>query len=436
MKNSIHPTPTVLLSAYAINPYKGSEDGTGWNLVMSIAENHKVIAITRENNQADIERFQNETPPDQQPCGLKNVQFLYYDLPLWMRFWKRKSRGAMLYFYLWQLFLPLFVKRQKASFDLVHNLNFHNDWTFSMLWVLGKPMVWGPVGHHPSIPAEYLEKHYGKSALWRNRGLWLLKKLFWTLDPLLRMTVKRSNQIIAINSSVPGVLHASESKFTFFPAVGSEPVRNGEKAPKDSFTVLSVGRFVPLKGFDICIQSFAAFYRKLNGEERKRARLILIGKGPEKATMEALIKENHIESVTEIIEWLPRHELKTHFQNASVFLFPSHEGAGMVIPEALSYGLPILCFDNIGPGELMDESCGLRTPYTTYDESVDHFSENLLSLFHAEEYRQRLSANAKTYFDEKLCWATKADLFNLAYSRAIKHYEYQRQGNHQKELQS
>lgn len=87
---------TILATAYAINPYKGSEDATGWNFVYQAAHYQKVIAITRENNEQWISKFMNEFPDP----VYKNIRFLYYDLPYWMRFWKKGSRGALIYFYL------------------------------------------------------------------------------------------------------------------------------------------------------------------------------------------------------------------------------------------------------------------------------------------------------------------------------------------------
>ena len=41
------PKKTILATAYAINPYKGSEDGMGWNFVLQIAKFNRVIALTR-----------------------------------------------------------------------------------------------------------------------------------------------------------------------------------------------------------------------------------------------------------------------------------------------------------------------------------------------------------------------------------------------------
>lgn len=138
----------ILATAYAVNPYKGSEDGTGWNFSVQIARFNEVTVITRKNNRAPIEKFISENPRD----VYKNLSFEYFDLPLWMRFWKKGNKGALIYVYLWQLFVPVFILRKRLKADIVHNLNFHSDWMPSFLWMLGKPFVWGPVGHHDPIP--------------------------------------------------------------------------------------------------------------------------------------------------------------------------------------------------------------------------------------------------------------------------------------------
>ena len=84
----------ILTTTYAVNPYKGSEDGMGWNFIMQIARFNKVISITRENNRQTIEKYMEENPN----TLYSNIEFLYFDLPYWMRFWKKGSRGAMLYY--------------------------------------------------------------------------------------------------------------------------------------------------------------------------------------------------------------------------------------------------------------------------------------------------------------------------------------------------
>lgn len=75
----------ILATTYAVNPFKGSEDGMGWNFIYQIARFNFVTAVTRENNREAIEKFMIENPDP----VYQRIRFLYFDLPYWMRFWKR-----------------------------------------------------------------------------------------------------------------------------------------------------------------------------------------------------------------------------------------------------------------------------------------------------------------------------------------------------------
>ena len=125
------------MTAYAINPYKGSEDGMGWNFSLQAARHSKIIAVTRKNNRSAIEKFIHENPDER----YANLEFRYFDWPNWMLFWKKGPLLSLIYYYFWQLSLAIHVRFRKWNFDLAHNLNFHNDWTPSFLWITGKPLV-------------------------------------------------------------------------------------------------------------------------------------------------------------------------------------------------------------------------------------------------------------------------------------------------------
>src|ERR1039458_2632356 len=86
----------VLLSAYACEPGRGSEPAVGWNWVPHIAKRHDVWVITRANNRSPIEKALGKPAPE-------NVHWIYFDLPPWARFWKKRERGLHLYYWLWQL---------------------------------------------------------------------------------------------------------------------------------------------------------------------------------------------------------------------------------------------------------------------------------------------------------------------------------------------
>jgi glycosyltransferase involved in cell wall biosynthesis len=247
---------TILATTYAVNPYKGSEDGMGWNFVMQIARFNRVIAITRENNRIAIEKYMLENPNEL----YTNIHFLYFDLPYWMRFWKKGSRGAMIYYVLWQYFIVSFIRKQDIKYDIVHNVNFHNDWTPSFLWKLSKPFVWGPVGHHPLIPSQYL-KPYSKKYWLKDRLTWIVKQYFWNFSYYLYQCKKKASHILCMNDSVPSLLKLTHN-YSVTPSVATQDFGWNETLDSDQFTVISAGRFVPLKGFDLTIEAFAKMLNK------------------------------------------------------------------------------------------------------------------------------------------------------------------------------
>lgn len=403
---------TILATCYAINPYKGSEDAMGWNFLYQIARFRKVFVVTRENNKIAIETYMKENPD---PL-YQNMNFLYFDLPYWMRFWKKGGRGALLYYYLWQRGIVSFIKKQNLDFDIVHNVNFHNDWTPSFLWKLKKPLVWGPVGHHPLIPRQYL-KDYSQKYFVKDRLTWLVKNFFWKFSPSLKKTVQYSHHIWCMNSGVPDKLNLKKGQYSLYPSVASEDFcLKNEVMIKSDFTVISVGRFVPLKGFDLTIRSFIQFTGQLSEKEKAICKLILIGTGGQKHFYKDLIQKNNAENTIEIMEWIDRRELMNRYRQASVFLFPSHEGAGMVVPEALSFGLPVVCLQNEGPGEFITEKCGFTVSVQQYNQTVKELSGALMKLFSDKDLQQEMSTEARKHYLERFSWEKRGAHLDTIYN--------------------
>ena len=226
------------------------------------------------------------------------------------------------------------------------------------------------------MPLDYI-RPYGTKAVITEQVKWWVKKCFWTFDPFLKITKWKAQKIIALNSSVREVLNIKGDKLVVIPAAGTErPFKGDGQFPNNQsatdgpsiiqdskFTILSIGRLVALKGFDLTIDAFATFYQSLPITEQENVQLVLIGKGPQKKFLDKSIEKYNL-PLNSILyfDWMDRAALFEYYRAARVFFFPSHEGAGMVVPEALSYGLPILCFDNVGPGELMNKECGISIP--------------------------------------------------------------------------
>ena len=401
---------TILITAYAVNPYNGSEDGTGWNIAREIAKTYKVILITRENNMPFINQYLSESTDP----VLDNMNCFGFDLPKSIMKVKKKlgERGYVLYYYFWQLFIVRFIKKMNFEFDIAHSLNFHSDSQPNFLWRLGKPTFWGPIGHHPKVPRQYLKPIYGKKNFIKDRLYFSVKWMLRNLDPFFKLAVKNAEKIFVINSSVQSVIKAKASQIMVLPAVASEKVDINKL--NEDFNVLSIGRFHFMKGFDITIKAFAQFYEGLKPSDQAKVKLTLVGKGEEKQRLKTIALEVGIEHKIQWVDWVSREDVKKIYTDSSVFLFPSHEGAGMVIPEAMSYGLPVVCFDNFGPGELLGES-PVKVKYSTYQKSVDDFASHLLDLFANKTYRAEIGLENHQRFTEQFNWTFKGNLIKSAY---------------------
>lgn len=402
----------ILMTAYDINPYKGSEAATGWHFVLQAARFNRVIAITRENNQEPIERYIKEFNID-----VSNIKFYYYDLPYYLRFWKRGARGSSLYFYLWQMFMPLFVRNNKIKFDIAHNVNFHADAFPTFLWLLGKPIIWGPINHNEKIPKEYLatKKEYIKDRL-----KWIVKSFNWNFDPFMILAKKNADIIIGGNSSVQKRLNIQDHKFIRMTQVASDTLyRYFQQKEPDYFNVLVVGRFLTIKSFDLALYSFDNFYNKLPIGEKKNVKLTIIGQGPLDDKLKEIASQLESKNVIEFIGWVEKGTMNSYYENASIFLFPSHEGAGMVVVEALSHGLPVVCFDNYGPGEFVNDSCAIRIPYTNCKQSILDYSDAMMQLYKNKKLAKGMSVSAVNLFEDKYTWDSKGLVLKELYEKIL-----------------
>jgi glycosyltransferase involved in cell wall biosynthesis len=405
---------TVLITAYAINPYKGSEDGMGWQFVLQAARFQRVVAVTRRNNLPHINAYIAEHP--ELKAQTDNIEFRAVDWPNWMLFWKKGPLLSLIYFYCWQISVALRLFSQRNTFDVVHNLNFHNDWTPSFLWILGRPLVWGPVGHHPSIPAAFL-KRFSFPEKMREYMLRGFKWMFWNLDPFLRITRRRASHVFCMHQASAAKLPRTAT-YSLLPSVATEAPEPGVKVDT-GFTVFSAGRFVPLKGFDITVRSFAAFCRMLSDEDRGKVKLQLAGTGPMLNEIERIAENEGIREKVEIIAWIPRHELAAIYRNAAVFLFPSHEGAGMVVAEAMSYALPVVCWDNCGPGAFLHPQATTAVPACSYGQAVDAFAAQLYKLYTDKQYLKVEQQLAAEQYQKHFRWERRGEILRDVYTAVI-----------------
>ena len=389
----------ILLSAYACEPNHGSEPGVGWHWAVELVKlGHDITVLTRENNKQAIEGFLTKNTIQ------GNLSFVYYDLPLWVRRWKKGGRGIRLYYLLWQLGAYRVAKNahKKFNFDQVHHVTFVSIRQPSFMGGLGIPFIFGPVGGGERAPLR-LRSGYGLHG-WVLDFLRDIANFFVKIDPLMRHTFKSAKKIYVTSEQTKKLIPKKfRGKAHIQLAIGCNEIdiKKVEKNKVQGFNVLYVGRFLYWKGMSIGLAAFAKF-----SVQFPEARLTLVGKGRDEARWRELSKELGIIEKINWMPWVDKAQLEVLYSNHDVFLFPSlHDSGGMVVLEAMAQGLPIVCLQQGGPGIIVDESCGavVATKNVGKTEVLDDMAGALLRIGKNPALYKQLSKGALNRV-EKFSW--------------------------------
>ncbi|HFU4462579.1 TPA: glycosyltransferase, partial [Streptococcus suis] len=120
-------------------------------------------------------------------------------------------------------------------------------------------------------------------------------------------------------------------------------------------------------------------------------RLKIVGRGEEKENLANYIDANNLNNSVEILE--PIKDVDQFFKMASIFAFTSQfEGFGMVLLEAMSFGVPCISFDcPSGPRDIIDDGVN---GFLIENRNIEIYKEKLLELMENEELRKKYSQSS------------------------------------------
>jgi glycosyltransferase involved in cell wall biosynthesis len=351
----------ILLSAYACEPGKGSEQGVGWHWATELARlGHEVAVITRANNRPLLERTLADAP-------IAGLRFYYYDLPAWAKWWKRGGRGVQLYHWLWQSGAYRLARQltRKAQFDLVHHLTFGVFRQPSFMGRLGLPFVVGPLGGGEVTPASLRSSFPAKEMFWEMLRATSNKMAYW--NPSLRAMFRQATLIFYKTPETLAALPAAcrqRSRVQLEIGVEARRIRQEAVGQAAGAEFLYVGRLLYWKGVHLALKALCELRKNLPG-----ATLTVIGTGPDEAGLKGLSAALGLRDSVQWLGWMPQEELWAHYGRYTAFVFPSlHDSGGSVVLEALSQALPVICLNTGGPGAILSPSCGIKVPVENRNE--------------------------------------------------------------------
>lgn len=110
--------------------------------------------------------------------------------------------------------------------------------------------------------------------------------------------------------------------------------------------ILSIGRMVPWKGFDVLVELMS---------DLPDWKLVIIGEGPIKNKLEELIEKMKLSKNIELSNSLPRKELLKYLNRAKIFILnTSFESFSFQVVEAMNSGLPVITTNICNLPEIID----------------------------------------------------------------------------------
>ena len=400
----------IFVSAYACEPGLGSEIGVGWHWVLEMSKYFDLWVLTRRSNMPNINAWLAENP------DFSNINFIYYDLPKWARFWKKGLRGVRLYYILWQFCSNNIVKRTmiENNISIFHHLTYGNAlWNVSR-YGSKQIFIWGPVGGLETIP-ENFSRHYDTkcriiekfrrfavACAKLNVGFYyrckqadiILCKTEHTLKRIPRRFAAKAILFTDVAADVAAdvIAHpdafpvcAPDSCCEMSPATHNASSNTIDKA----INFISVGRLDAWRGFDLVLEAFA-IARKQNN----RLNLTIVGDGNDKSRLISIVDKLDIRSSVSFSGNVTMSEYKSLMNTADVVVNAAlKEGAVTVSFDAVSLGKPLICLDTTGYTRCFSDNYAVIIPILERDVVIDKIKDAMLTLANNEQ-RHQMSLNA------------------------------------------
>ena len=178
--------------------------------------------------------------------------------------------------------------------------------------------------------------------------------------------------------------------------------------------LMYVGRIEPRRNITFLLDVFKAVHT-----EDENIKLLMVGRGAKeyKEKCFAYAKEIGVEDAIIYEEYIEQKFLPLVYSYADAFLLPTiYEIFGMVLLEAMYFGVPVITTYNGGSCMLMDDN---ENGIVIDNFDVDEWKKNVLELISDDALKNRIINNAKAKIENEFTWDALADKFLINFDKRI-----------------
>lgn len=380
----------VVMIAYHVDPYKGSEPWVGWGRACETARYFETWVICHTFYcQEGISRYLAEHGP------IPGLHFVYLPSTRIERLFQKTPLRFYASYYLWfrRAYDLAAELHKKERFDILHQSNWATYREPGYPWKLDIPFVLGPVGGMENVPWRFLPSLGFRGAL--REGLRnIANSLLFRLSPRIERAARHAEALLVSYSQAKELfkaIHGLDATVLTNTCIASVNTSRKPKSPSQRpLRILWSGRCQTRKAFPL----LACALQKIPANTSYQLRIL--GEGPQKERWMRLCSQLGIARNCTWMGWLCRNEAIAQLEWADVFVFTSlRDQLGTVILEALSYGVPVICMDHSASSDVVTETCGIKLGVTTPTQFQTELRDAIASLADDRDRLWRLAKGAQ-----------------------------------------
>jgi glycosyltransferase involved in cell wall biosynthesis len=386
---------TLLLSAYACCPDRGSEPRYGWNYLLLHTKIFRHVILVTSSTDSD------RVAAALEELKIRNVTLEVVRMPFRLdKLHFIPVGGIHLHYWLWLRAAVKRIRRIKEEVDFAHHVTYGSLQFGSPLHELQCPILFGPVGGG-QVTNKVFYPLMGKARHMESiRNL--VSTLFYRFNAHFKGTMARASLIYCSNwetwtaarAHLPGdarnkaqLLVDTVLDDRFLSTPPRERRRTGQR-----ISALWVGRLIPRKGIEILLNTALLL-------KDEAFSLTMVGDGPLREKTLRFIKDHGLEDTIQFVGQKSQEQLLQYYRQSDVLLFLSYrDSAGLQIMEAFSQGVPVIALDQFGASILINDETGIKIPVTgTLGDMQQNVAGSIRDLIRDPQRIATMSGNAVRY---------------------------------------
>ena len=234
--------------------------------------------------------------------------------------------------------------------------------------------------------------------------MWVKRKMPYFI-PFLRWILNISDRITVNSTYTKREIDTIYRRDIVIIPFGAHSEYKGEKIKKIKNKlpiILFVGRLVERKGVAYLIKAVREVLQTQN------VQLFIVGGGPERENLKEITNKLDIQNSVKFTGVIPDDELDRLYKRADIFVLPAcfdsrgdTEGLGVVLIEAMSYGVSVIG-SNVGgiPDIIKDRETGILVP----EKDPERLSDAIMYLLRNKKFAEKLGKQGKKFIEENFGW--------------------------------